>query len=513
MTQLVWFKRDLRVHDHAPLAAAVATGEPVLPLYILEPDLWRQPEMARRHFAFLSECLGELDEALAQRGARLIVRVGEAVQVLCDLHAAYDLRAIHAHEETGLLWTFERDKAVRRWARRANIPCKEYRQNGVWRARFDRQGWAGRWEAMMRSKTHLAPVRIRAVDAVSDLIPEGGSLGMPEDLCPERQTGGRREAVLLLRSFLTNRGRFYRRAMASPVAGAAACSRISAHLAMGCLSMRETYQATLRAKARWQAVRDQDFAESIASFASRLHWRCHFMQKLEDEPEMEKLALHPAYEGLRRVGSDHEAIVTAWAQGRTGFPFVDACLRSLRATGWLNFRMRSMVMAFSSYHLWQDWRRPGQALARLFTDFEPGVHFPQVQMQSGVTGVNIARIYNPIKQSRDQDPEGALIRRWVPEIGPLPDEFVHEPWTAPPALLAAKGIVLGETYALRLVDHETAARQARQSVYAVRAGEAFFEKARDIQRRHGSRKSGLPSIERPARPKPKAKPAQTEFDF
>jgi deoxyribodipyrimidine photo-lyase len=172
-----------------------------------------------------------------------------------------------------------------------------------------------------------------------------------------------------------------------------------------------------------------------------------------------------------------------------------------------------MVMAFSSYHLWQDWRRPSQALARLFTDFEPGVHFPQVQMQSGVTGVNIARIYNPIKQSRDQDPEGAFIRRWVPEIGPLPDEFVHEPWTAPPALLAAKGIVLGETYALRLVDHETAARQARQSVYAVRAGEAFFEKARDIQRRHGSRKSGLPSIERPARPKPKAKPAQTEFDF
>ena len=514
MMQVVWFKRDLRVHDNAAFAAAAATGQPVLPLYILEPELWRQPEMAGRGLAFLSECLADLDSALQQRGARLVVRVGEAVQVLHDLHASHGIAAIHGHEETGLLWTFDRDKTVRRWARKQGVPFQEYRQHGVWRARYDRNGWAARWEAMMRESPLLAPDRIAFADIESDPVPDAVDLGLADDPCPERQSGGRREGALLLKSFLADRGRFYRKAMASPEEGAGACSRISAHLALGCLSMRETYQASLRAKMRWRNAEDEAFVQSISSFASRLHWHCHFIQKLEDEPGIERRALHPAYERLRPIGPEHEAIVEAWAEGRTGFPFVDACMRSLRATGWLNFRMRSMVMAFSSYHLWQDWRRPAQELARLFTDFEPGIHYPQAQMQSGVTGVNVARIYNPVKQSRDQDPTGRFIRRWVPELALLPDDILHEPWMAPPELLAAKGIALGETYPVRLVDHEVAARSAREAVYAIRRGEGFKEQARDIQRRHGSRKSGLPPTERRrAKPQPKAASAQTEFDF
>jgi deoxyribodipyrimidine photo-lyase len=512
--QVVWFKRDLRVHDHAALAAAAATGDPVLPLYILEPELWRQPEMAGRHFAFLIESLADLDAALRTRGSSLTVRVGEAVQVLRELHAALGVKAIHAHEETGLLWTFHRDIAVRRWARKASVPLKEYRQHGVWRAHYDRNGWAARWQAMMRADPFLAPNNIRsAMDAGSDPWPDASALGLPNDPCPDRQIGGRREAAALLKSFLTDRGRFYRKAMASPVEGAAACSRVSAHLALGCLSMRETYQASLRARARWQATDDQAFVQSIASFVSRLHWHCHFIQKLEDEPEIERRALHRAYEDLRPIQAGHEAIVAAWAEGRTGFPFVDACMRSLRATGWLNFRMRSMVMAFSGYHLWQDWRRPAQELARLFTDFEPGIHYPQAQMQSGVTGVNVARIYNPVKQSRDQDPSGGFIRRWVPEIASLPDEIIHEPWKAPPALLEDNGIALGATYPVRLVDHEVAARSAREAVYGVRRGEDFAAEARGIQRRHGSRKAGLPSTERRRRPKPNRTSTQPEFDF
>jgi deoxyribodipyrimidine photo-lyase len=511
MIDLVWFKRDLRVHDHAPLAAAASTGRPVLALYVLEPALWREPEMAGRHFAFLGECLADLDGALRARGAVLTVRVGEAEAVLASLHRAHGLAAIHAHEETGLGWTYARDRAVRRWARAAGVPMIEHRQHGVWRPHHSRDGWAARWETMMRAPPIAAPAALRAAALPADPWPDAAGLGLAPDPCPLRQTGGRSEGVRLLRSFLADRGRPYRAAMASPLAGAQACSRVSAHLAFGCLSMRETYQAALKAQKRWREAGDGAFVQSIASFASRLHWHCHFIQKLEDEPALERRALHPACEGMRPMGPEHRAMVDAWIEGRTGFPFVDACMRSLDATGWLNFRMRSMAMAFSSYHLWQDWRAPAVALARRFTDFEPGIHYPQAQMQSGVTGVNVARIYNPVKQSRDQDPEGVFIRRWVPEIASLPDAFLHEPWRAPDTVLAATGVALGETYPVRLVDHEVAGRRAREAIYGVRAGEGFRVEARAIQRRHGSRRAGLPPTERRRR-KP-APPTQGEFEF
>jgi deoxyribodipyrimidine photo-lyase len=132
-------------------------------------------------------------------------------------------------------------------------------------------------------------------------------------------------------------------------------------------------------------------------------------------------------------------------------------------------------------------------------------------MQSGVTGVNVARIYNPVKQSRDQDPQGRFIRRWVPELAALPDAFLHEPWRAPEDLRAAAGVILGETYPDRLVDHEVAARHAREAIYGVRAGEGFRVEARAIQRRHGSRRAGLPPAER--RPRPRPAPAQGEIEF
>jgi deoxyribodipyrimidine photo-lyase len=483
----------------------------VLPLYILEPGVWRQPELSGRHLEFLVESLRDLDRALRSVGAALVVRVGEAEQVFHDLDARHGIAAIHSHEETGLLWTYERDRAVRRWARSAGVDWREYRQHGVWRAHGDRSGWSARWEVMMRSPVVAAPAQLRPVPLRSDDLPDAAALGLAADHCPGRQQGGRREAAVLLSSFLKDRGRPYRQAMASPLAGAEACSRLSAHLALGCLSIRETYQAACRAQARWRTAGDTAFTQSLRSFTSRLHWHCHFIQKLEDEPEIERRELHPAYRGMRPVGPEHEAVVAAWAHGRTGFPFVDACMRSLRAGGWLNFRMRSMVMAFSSYHLWQDWKRPAQELARLFTDFEPGIHYPQAQMQSGVTGVNIARIYNPVKQSRDQDPHGLFIRRWVPEIAMLPDEFIHEPWAAPPDVLGNAGVRLGESYAARLVDHVVAARRAREAVYSVRTGGAYFEAAGAIQRKHGSRRAGLPSAER--RPRRKPDPPQGELEF
>ena len=512
--ELVWFKRDLRVEDHGPLTRASATGAPVLCLYIIEPELWARPEYSARQYEYLTETLADLDIALTQRGGRLVVRVGEAVDVLNRLHNAAPLRAIHAHEETGLIWTWRRDRAVAAWARANGVAFEEAPQHGVERGRSSRNGWAKRWDAMMAQPVLSAPDAINAANAPSDPIPTPKALGLAPDPCPERQRGGRRAAVADFGSFLDDRGADYRRAMSSPLTAYDACSRISAPLALGSLSIREAYQAALMARVEKRRDGDERYAKSIDSFTSRLHWHCHFMQKFEDETGMEQRDLHPAYRGARPDADDDT--VARWIDGRTGFPFVDACMRALDATGWLNFRMRAMVAAFSSYHLWVHWKRPAEALARRFVDFEPGIHYPQFQMQSGTTGVNTPRIYNPVKQGLDQDPDGVFVRRWVPELAALPPPFIHEPWRAPEAVLAKSGVVLGKTYPDRMVDHEAAAREARVRIGALRKGEDHHAAARAIQAKHGSRKSGLKPTGS-ARACRKARPAddrrQARFDF
>jgi deoxyribodipyrimidine photo-lyase len=197
------------------------------------------------------------------------------------------------------------------------------------------------------------------------------------------------------------------------------------------------------------------------------------MQKLEDEPEIELRnfarsadGLRPGDDGVAMTDLDRERLA-AWCEGRTGYPMVDACMRSLRATGWLNFRMRAMLVSFAAYHLWLHWREPGLWLARQFLDFEPGIHWSQMQMQSGTTGINTLRMYSPAKQLRDHDPQGEFVSRWVPEWG-------------------------SDAYPAPIVDERAALAAAKERLFGQRRTGAARAEADAIQQRHGSRLSGLP---------------------
>ncbi|MDQ0457836.1 FAD-binding domain-containing protein [Rhizobium paknamense] len=501
---LVWFKRDLRIHDHRPLREAAAQG-PVLPIFMVEPGYWRGQDVSARHYAFLRESLLDLQRALAALGQPLVIRTGEAVSLLAAIHRRFGLAGLWSHQETGNDWTYRRDLAVAGWCRENGVIWTEFPQDGVIRRLASRQGWAGRMDGFLRDPRIAPPAALSPLTGIEPgAAPDADTLELRPDTCPERQRGGRQAGLQCLSSFLLHRGEGYRKGMSSPNSSFAACSRLSPHLALGTLSVREV-MASVDERGDQLDAGSLGWKGALSSFRSRLYWRSHFMQKLEDQPNIEFRNLHPAYDGLR--GSDC-ARLAAWQKGETGLPFVDACMRALHATGWMNFRMRAMLMAVASYHLWLDWRAPGLHLARMFTDYEPGIHWSQVQMQSGVTGINTIRMYNPVKQGLEHDAKGRFIRRWLPELASVPDAFLHEPWTWEKA-----STLLDRHYPLPIVDHVQAAREARQKVWAIRGNDSFRKTADGIQKKHGSRGSGLKASSERKKPKASGSKNQLSFDF
>jgi deoxyribodipyrimidine photo-lyase len=465
---LVWFKRDLRLRDHAALAEA-ARCERAFAVFIIEPAWLQSVECDPRHVDFLLRSLAPLQIELKQRGLPLLLRIGEAVQVLESLRREWGVTHLFSHEETGPAWSYARDISVNRWSRIQGVQWQEFPQTGVVRRLRSRDGWAARWVQRMEAAQIANPVCFRAPQGMQpDKLPTLTQLGLPEVRL--QPPAGEAAAWDTLRAFLGGGGRDYRRGMSSPLTAPDACSRLSAHLAFGTISMRSVHQATELAI---EHTADRELAYGLRGFSSRLRWHCHFMQKLEDQPDIEWRNVARSLDGLRPGdggpwGAEAQARFDAWCEGRTGYPMIDACMRQLCATGWLNFRMRAMLVSFAAYHLWLHWRAPGLFLARQFLDFEPGIHWSQMQMQSGTTGINTLRIYSPAKQARDHDPLGEYVRRWVPEFG-----------TA--------------SYPDPIVDEKTALKHAKDALYGQRSSSTARAEADAIQDKHGSRKSGLPS--------------------
>ncbi|KAL7531926.1 hypothetical protein ACHAXR_005739 [Thalassiosira sp. AJA248-18] len=569
---VVWLKKDVRLHDHAPLSLIAASASPrrrCIILYLYEPDQLSEKTVHGSHIGFINEGLVDLDLRLSgqQRGAAVVAEDSDIIlyqhqfQCLTVAHAgaAFTLQTLHrqcpinqilCHMESSHLKSFARDKAVRRWCRANSVPIKEFNQTGVTRCLFNRDDFSTNFnrfldQPMPKTPTaeQLLMMRRRLIDIDEEGIRLHGickSPIKPSDIQEiplehrsdraHRQNGGEDKALDLLQSFLSRRGANYSSGISSPNTSWTTGSRLSPYLTWGHISLRyvivttKTRQEELRAAKKASSV-PTPWLRSLASFQSRMHWRSHFLQKLETQPSLEKQDQCLAFSHLRRQPNDFcQEHFDAWCEGRTGFPFVDASMRCLIQCGWLNFRMRAMLVSFATYNLWMDWKRIAAHLARVFLDYEPGIHYPQLQMQAGTTGINAMRVYNVTKQGKDQDPNGVFIRKYVPELQNVPNEYIHEPQNMPVSVqrkcrvFISNGESKGGSAGLRsifqpieqsttgkhdppdtsdfvyyypspIVDEKSSAKTAKDQMAAVRKQENTKTEAEQVLTTHGSRRS------------------------
>ncbi|MGC6510386.1 MAG: FAD-binding domain-containing protein [Myxococcota bacterium] len=464
---VVWFKRDLRITDHAPLNHAQQSGRPLILLYTFEPSVMAASDFGSNHLGFINDSLTHLNHALNAHKAQLLICHAEVIQVFEELVQHVHIATLRSHREVGNIITYKRDKAVKRWCQQHQIEWHEYSCLEVQRPHPNRDHWAKNWEKEMKkpvknlSKTPLncLPLPHLKLQLHTPLQHQDIHKAPP---APSRQPNQRGNPIGLLDSFLTDRCHNYRKAMASPLLAPRACSRMSPHLSYGTVSIREVVQHTR--DFYQQHALNGTHLKAIESFVSRLHWRGHFMQKLEDQVDIEWRCLDPRTENLRPAGQ-HEARLDAWKTGHTGVPMVDACMRFLNHHGWINFRMRAMLVSFACYNLWLDWREIHPHLAQAFTDYEPGIHLSQLQMQAGTTGINTLRIYNPIKQSQELDPNGLFIRKWVPEIASRNHTNIHLPANQ---IKQSSLFDEPENYPRPVVDLQDSAHHAREIMFGIR---------------------------------------------
>mmetsp|Transcript_1618 Transcript_1618/g.2949 ORF Transcript_1618/g.2949 Transcript_1618/m.2949 type:complete len:710 (+) Transcript_1618:202-2331(+) len=574
--EIIWLKRDVRLNDHGPFAQVVKSNRPLIILYNYEPDQLSEHSVHGAHVSFVNEGLIDLDRQLSLQSnhanSNTDAKYSFEILTVCHAGIVYTLNSIlqqaktveyggiHrilTHEETGHLKSFARDKAVRRWCKLHSIPIIEYNQTGVTRCLKSRDDFSKKFQAFINTPLWDTPTQDE-IQSIQRRLVRGLKLHgyCQHPLYPhknelleipiehrsdrlDRQRGGEGQALAILKSFLNHRGKFYASGISSPNTSWTTGGRISPYLTWGHVSTRYVIdrlrrkQNELRQKKNTKTLDpiEGPWLRSLTAFSSRIHWRSHFIQKLESEPYLEVRDLCLAYQELRRQPGDwNEDYYHAWATGQTGFPFVDACMRCLIRHGWLNFRMRAMLVSFATYNLWLDWRGIAPHLARLFLDYEPGIHYPQLQMQAGTTGINTMRVYNVTKQGRDQDPEGVFIKRYVPELTHVPVEYIHEPSKMSRSVQEKCGVIIGKVdddnvemsrctlgqpkvalaftvphpsppsnidttnqnyqyYPSPIVDEKQSATKAKDMVASVRKQESTKQLAEKVYMKHGSRSS------------------------
>jgi deoxyribodipyrimidine photo-lyase len=453
---------------------SVRKSGPVLPVYVHEPSLIAQPDVSRQHQCFVQETLEELSADIESIGGSLTQLCGEAVEAFKKLHAVSPITRIWAHQETTQNAQFERDNAVRAWCRDNGVELMEIEQNGIVRGAQEKEPFPDYFARSVATEIRNPMGKDLSARFAKPPIPSVDKADIPvasgEDK-PKRQRGGRKAAEALMDKFFQIGSlKAYPRKISSPNT-ADGVSRLSTYMAYGIVSDRELFhrvdQLVTQAHGKMEEQEFEKFQSNARFYLDRLSWRRDYIQTFEEQPRLETETMLPEFADLRSDEFDQEAF-ERWKAGRTGFPYVDAAMRSLNATGWLNMRLRATAVSFATMNLWIPTTEVARHLAREFLDYSPGVHHVINQVIAGTTSFERLMLFDPVKQGVDHDPDGKFVRTWVPELADLYGPAAHQPELTANRLSSKAGDMA--PYPRAIVDHKATAKIARRRIKDARDG-------------------------------------------
>ena len=467
---IFWFKRDLRLLDNEPLNNAVSQKEKLLLIYCFEPSLKKNKHYTSRHWNFIKESINDLNIYLKNIDTHIHTYNKEFTDVLKEIQDEFLVKKIFSHKETGLNITFERDILLKEYCQENSIQWEEEINNGVFRGLKNRKNWIKKWRDHM-----ISPVVLFKGEK-NDFINIKKNQNLKVKNSKILQKGGSSSGIKYLDSFLDTRHTKYQNNISKPEASRTSCSRLSPYMAWGNISTRYAWQ---RAK---EQIQNGKSKFQLNGFTSRLRWQAHFIQKFEMECQMEFRSVNKGYQNL--VKPINKKFISAWQKGKTGYPLVDASMRCVVETGYLNFRMRALLVSFLTHHLWQPWQSGVIHLARNFLDFEPGIHYSQFQMQAGETGINMIRIYNPTKNAKEHDKDGIFIKKWIPELKKIPTPLLFEPWKMSLIDQETYDYKIGKDYPNPIVDISETYKYAASKLWSIKSNPKVKEESSRILQKH-----------------------------